>query len=185
MTTDEIFDFGDDYDELTPEQRTEKLGLLSELIDALGDAQDVVKSREEALKTAQHRVKELEESTIPELMEELGMKSFETQQGMKVKLEEKIRVGRVKSPEALQWLEENGHAGVIKTNVGVALPREDREKAKKLAKQLGEMGMDAKVEAFVEWGTAASLLKELRENGDEAPMDLFKASDFKRVKVAR
>lgn len=185
MSTDEVFDFGEEFDELTPEQRTEKLGLLATLIDSLGDAQEVVKQKEEELKQAQHRVKELEENTIPELMEELGMRSFETQNGMKVKLEEKIRVGRVKSPEALQWLEDNGHSGVIKTNVGVALPREDREKAKKLADQLTEMGMDAKVESFVEWGTAASLLKELRENGEEVDFELFKASDFKRVKVSR
>jgi hypothetical protein len=185
MSTEQVFDFGEEFDELTPEQRTEKLGKLGGLIDDLAAAQALVKEREEELKAAQHRVKELEESTIPELMEELNMKSFETSSGMKVKVEEKIRVGRVKDPEALQWLEDRGHSGVIKTNVGVALPREEREKAKKLAAQLAEMGMDAKVESFVEWGTAASLLKELRENGEEVDFGLFKASDFRRVKVVR
>lgn len=185
MSNDEVFDYGEEFEEKDPENREESLGVLAELIDELGEAQALVKQKEEELKAAQHRVKELEESQIPELMQDLNMKSFETQSGLKIKLEEKIRVGRVKSPDALRWLEDNGYAGMIKTNVGVALPREKREEAKQLAEELKAKGHDAKVEAFVEWGTAASFLKERRENGEEAPMELFKATDFKRAKVTR
>ena len=183
--TDEIFDFEGMEDGPSAEEKTEQLGNLSNLIEELGEAQDVVKDLEAQLKVAKHRVQELEERDIPELMEELRMKSFETVSGLKITLEEKIRVGRVKSPEALEWAEENGHSGVIKTNVGVSFPRDKREIAKELTEELTRRGVDVKSEAFIEWGTAASLLKELRENGEEAPMDLFKATDFKRAKVAR
>src|SRR6185312_4880719 len=59
---------------------------------------------------------------LSKLMEELKLKEFTTTSNRKVVMAEEIDCGisEQNKPAAYKWLEDNGHGGIIKRNIGVA-----------------------------------------------------------------
>src|ERR1700742_2219663 len=70
---------------------------------------------------------------------------------------------------AFDWLDDNGHGDLIKTQVTVSFPREQRAAAVKFAKQVEKAGMNASVGQTVHWGTLTAWLKEMIEKHKTIP----------------
>jgi hypothetical protein len=115
------------------------------------------------------------EVALPEKMEALGMETFTTTSGLKVKIKETIRASIPKeNPTAsLNWLRENGHGGVIKRTVKLEFGKGKDEQADEIVQTLRTGGYDVSDEANVHFMTLGALAKELLTSGQDMPADLF------------
>lgn len=74
-----------------------------------------------------------------------------------------------KQAKAFDWLTDNGHGDLIKTQVTVSFPREQRAAAVKFAAQLEKAGMNVDVGQGVHWKTLTAWLKEMVEKHQTVP----------------
>lgn len=120
---------------------------------------------------------------IPDAMG--GLKQIKTQSGATVSVKEIIRASLPKDtkPAAIEWLEEHGHGGLIKTEVSVSLSREERELAPKAIEALKAQGFAAEVNADVHPMTLSAWAREQLEQGAELPAELISIFQGKTVEV--
>lgn len=163
------------------------LARLSALAEELVEAERKVIEAEEGLKKAQEVVRGLSEKTIPELMEKLGIETFTTTSGLKVKVKDALRVSTKKEnrDEALDWLEDNGHGALVKRKIAVEFGREPEEqkKAAALRKWLATKKFVTLEERKVEPSTLKAFIARELEAGHEVPLDVFGAVQLKETKV--
>ncbi len=140
---------------------------------------------QEKVREAQEAVKQIAEQQIPELMDELGMASFETKSGIKLLVKDVIRasIPKVRREEAYLWMNDRGHGDLIKHNVTIAFGRAEGEQAAITIAALEAEGLRVKDEKKVESSTLRKFVGDLLEDGKEVPMDLFGASQFRKASI--
>lgn len=152
----------------------------------LYEAQVEVARLEGELKAAQKRVEDIETHTIPDLMDEAGVKELQLKNGTKLKVEDILTIGSGKGKDAavLKWITETGHSGLIKRFVNVALGQKaDEREAALLAELKAEGFEDVASVAEINAQTLKAHVKKLLEAGKEVDMDLLGAREFKRAKI--
>lgn len=161
------------------------LALLSDLATALNEAELDAARLEEQLAAAKAKVTDLAERQIPELMDSLGMKTFTTTAGFRVDVKRTIRasIPVARRDEAMRWLDNNGHSGLIKRSVLVAFDREQEKEARKLEEQLGNKFENVKTELKVESSTLRAFIGEQLAAGVAIPLDLFGAWEQRIAKI--
>lgn len=166
-----------DYEGLTEDtvDNHEAFERLNALVKEKAEADAQVSECERALKQAQDRQRAISERDLPELMDELGLTSFETKSGLKVNVAEKIRVSvpAAKRDAAYDWLEKHGHSALIKRQVSVAFNRDQNEDAQRLLDEIRPRFPDCKSERTVHPSTMRSFVISSINEGDEIPLDLF------------
>ena len=160
-----------DYSAHQPTPEGGDLATLSKLATDLRTAQRAAEAQELELKRCQARVAYLSRESIPELMEKLGMKNFETTSGLKIKLDKEIHVhiSEVNRVAAHIWLEENGHGGMIKREIVVAFNREQEEEAKELQNKLRGEYPGVKAKEAVHNSTLKAWVKNRMKVGETIP----------------
>jgi len=182
MSTDpnKDLDYGDDAPKaMTPEEAFPKINAMFR--EAM-DAEKAVAQAEEELKKQKARLRGIVEDALPKLMEECGVSSFTTKDGIVINVKEKIEnsIPAPRRNEAWDWLTENGHADVLKREVTVAFGVTEGAVADELAKRLGkELARSVFVERRAEPATVKSIITARLEAGKAVPMDLFGVRRFK------
>lgn len=127
-----------DYGQDTKPTSSDDLARLSQLGNDLRDAEAEIERREAALKQAQNQFRYISETAIPELMKSLGLVRFETTSGAKIELGEVVSatITQANKPKAFEWLEKNGHGGMIKRMIVVLFNREQEDAANDLQNDL-------------------------------------------------
>lgn len=165
----------------------EAFAKLNDLIRDLVLAEDKVAQAEEALKLAQERRRQLEEFDIPNYLEELGLASFTTTEGLEITVERKLRasIGSRKA-QAYKWLLENGHGAIIKRTVEAAFNTEQSHEAQSLLAELQGRGLaGVRQELKVEPATLTAWVREQLEQGVDIPAELFGIYEQKRTRIKR
>jgi len=175
------------YEEFMEQPSGNDLAGLSRLTDALGAAEQEVAKLEAQLESARAKVTDLAERQIPELMDNLGMRSFVTANGFKVEVRKTIRasIPAARREEAMNWLDQHGHSGLIKRNISVAFNREQESEAAELQGALAEQFENVRTERKVEPSTLRAFIGEQLEAGAEVPLDLFGAWEQRVARVSR
>ncbi len=169
------------------EERTEAnpsdLARLSELADNLAFAKKEAARIEAELEAAQRRVRDIEEGSIPELMDILGMERFRTSSGFEIEVVRQVHasIANERKPVAFRWLEEHGHGGMIKRSVVVSFDRDQEEAARRLQEELRRTYPGVKEERNVHPSTLRSWVSHRLEDGEEVP----EAISVHVVKVAK
>lgn len=120
------------------------LANLNDVAKRLIHQQNAIAFYEEKLKAAKEAARLIEEGELPELMMSVNMDSFKLASGHTIEVKE-IVAGSISEPKregALKWLKENGHAGIIKHDFKVELPKDVVKDVKKAA------ALKAKMEAL-------------------------------------
>lgn len=173
------------YQEETDQQDMKK---LLDLISQMRDAEVEVLAAQDSLKAAQKKHRELEQFTIPEFMDELGLSEVKTADGLMVKVVRKLRasIGKNKA-QAFSWLVKNNHDGIIKRTVAVAFNRDQAEEANELTSQLQGRFAGVKQDMKVEASTLTSFVREQMEKGVDIPQDIFGVMEqrFAQVKQSK
>jgi hypothetical protein len=171
---DDTFDYSD-YQQQGPGDNA--LAELSHLAMQQQQAEAEVARLEEELRKAQNHLKDLAERQIPEMMDNCGMSEFTTRDGIKIKVDEKIRgsIPKNKEPAALQWLEDNGHGNLIKRQFVVEFNKDEEKLAKKFKADLEKRKSVPKnqIKRTVHATTLQSFVKEQLEKGVDFPLETF------------
>lgn len=161
------------------------LAQLTALCAQLRDAERELTAAEKQVKDREADIRRLTEEDIPALMTELGVEKIVLASGeqIKVALEVYAQIPKDSKEAAFAWLEENGHGGLIKTDVSVAFGREELPKAQALAVKLAEEGLEPMIERTVHAGTLKAFIKERLNAGATVPLELFGARPVNTAKI--
>lgn len=162
-------------------QDPEQLGIISKLTTDAAAIAESIEAAEKLLESLKQRYKQVTEVEIPDRMASLGLSEICTTDGHKLLIkpfyQASIKREFEKGPHmsgAFDWLETNGHGGVIKTAIEIAFPRGQFDMAKnmlmKLQRTFGErVSLDRSVHAQ----TLKALTKEIMEAGKTLPEEFF------------
>jgi len=140
---------------------------------------------ERALKALKSRHSTIADEMLPELMDELGIDKFETKEGLKIDVSEKIRasISKANQSAAFAWLEANGHSGLIKSEVKVALGKGDVETATHVLAVLNAEGLNPEAKYAVHPQTLGAWVREMLEEGEDIPIDILGVFRQRTAKV--
>lgn len=88
-----------------------------------------------------------------------------------------------KRKAAFSWLDTNDHGDLIKTDVVVAFPRDQRTKALKFFESVSKKFKGAMVKENVHHTTLTAWLREQIENGESVPLDIIGGTVTRVVKL--
>lgn len=149
------------------------LAQISAVARQIIEAKTAVQEAEETLKASQRHLEHLQQTVLPELMQDAGQEQVTTLEGLRVTLKQVVRgtPSRENEYQAFRWLRDNGHGGIIKSQVQASLGKVDQETAQNAVDSLRKMGFDAGAKETVAWQTLGSLVKELLTTGEDVPLD--------------
>ena len=186
METKNSYDYGDDAKLTTPVSQ-DALARLTRLAHDLRDAQAHQDELERQAKDNQKKIDALSEVTIPELMEAMGMKEFVTAEGIRVSIDNKIRVHipKARIPEAVNWLDENGYGKLVDREFVIKFGREDEDWANKFQRDLAQRKrpVDSTVKQSIHHARLNSWAKGVMEAGVILPENLFSQFNQRFTKV--
>jgi len=127
--------------------------------------QELVKKKLELEKVSEHE--------IPDLMDELGIDEFRLRSGVRVTVVPYFS-GKITTPEALSWLEENEHGDIIKGSITVPYPKGfDQTRLQALVDIAKQLGLNPDNREEVHHSTLRAWIKEMITTGQDFPRELF------------
>jgi hypothetical protein len=166
---------------LTGESITdEDLTGLADLCSNLKALQERIAKGEELLKQLKSQEEELSTKLIPDKLDQIGLKSLSLSDGTKVEVKPFYST-KIISPDAMKWLDDNGHGGIIKTTVERVFTREQREEAIAFASSNPAFVM----KEGIHFQTLTAFTKEIYLNNGSLPEDKFSVYQGSRTKLSK
>jgi hypothetical protein len=163
--------------------------VLTDLVERAKNHSENVERLEEELRLEEQRLLLIvggfnEVGALPAKMRELGLSSFTTKDGLCIELERKLKasISEARKPEAFAWLEENGHAALIKREVSVSFNREQAEEAVLLLDQLRGKFPGVNMKQSVHASTLEAWVRQMRKDGEDIPCETFGIREFEVAK---
>lgn len=160
---------------------------LIELGQKIRDAEANVVIVENLLKQAKERRDLVVQIVVPEALDNMGISEFTMDTGERVVVDDLVIASppKAKRAEAMRWLDDNGHGAIIKTIVSVVYGRDEREQAKQLALNLTGKGVAAGIESKVAPQTLGKWVRDMMEDGELFPLDLFGVHEIRKAKIKK
>jgi len=174
----------DDYIEETKPEANQ-LGKISKLgVDFIRLANEI-KQLENLLESRKKQFNHVSEVELPEAMAEVNMKEFALINGFKLRVKPFVMVTLPKDhvEAADRWLVENGHDGMVKHNIEIpvkGIPRDVLNVLKERIDSLGYAYNDTKsihYQTLLKWG------REMEEEGETIPEDIFKVHRGQKTEI--
>lgn len=165
--------------ESTTSQMPDNEGLknLSALGRELAQELAVKAELELAVAESEGKIARLQETTIPDLMNTLGLEEIKLPTGERIALQPVFgaSVPDARKPEAWQWLRDNGHGALIKVTLLCAFGMGEEKDAVKAKETLAAANVPFKEKEDVHASTLKSFVKDQYEAGLTFPEKLFGA----------
>jgi len=128
-------------------------------------------------KERKDQLRKLLEESIPNMLSELGMKSFRMADGSSIEVKPfySASISEERRATAFEWLRQHGYDDIIKNTVSVRFGRGEDELCGGLLNQLREQGYPVEQTEKVEPQTLKAWVREMVERGVEFPTDTFGA----------
>lgn len=154
----------------------DELEQLSLNVEALVVLRERIEKGEEFLAELKKQEQRLSGEVIPSIMDSLGLMEIKTTQGRKVSYKP-FYSGKIREEaedRAFEWLEEEGHGGVIKGQMILDYRRPQRDEVLALREELKAQGWASTIKLGVHHATLRSLFREvIEDDGGNFPPDLF------------
>lgn len=184
QTTRDAFDYAEDTDK-TASTSNEALQRLNDLVSQAVKAEVDAAEAEEVAKTKRANLNALLEDLIPSAMDSIGMEEFRTTSGFKVKIKKTVShsLAADRKEAGMEWLEQNGHGGVIKREVTVSFAKGQEKEATQLVSevQAAHPGLPLQSSRNVASATLGALIRQLLEGGVVVPVDIFKVREVRKA----
>lgn len=173
-------DFSDDAPS-TPTKAD--LSVVANLATLALAAKAEIEAAEEDLARMKARYRGLIENDIPDAMQTVGFKSIKLEDGRSITVKDDVKASLPKSraEEACEWLIEHGHGGLIKRDVDIKLPR-NYDPAPLFA-SLVAAGLPFDATPTVHPQTLAAFLREQLAAGNDVPLELFGAYEYRTTSI--
>lgn len=167
------------------------LAMLNSYAEQQLAAEQAVAEAQKVLDTAERKLKDLSGRIIPEALEELGITTFKTTDGLTIEVKEKIIAGLSEKNrvEGIKWLEDNGLGKLVKRKIIIMAPKGQPDLADALVGNAQKDGLEVDDEENVHNTSLAAAIREKLEDGEDVPLDLmgvvrlrFSKVFFKKVK---
>ena len=168
----------------------EKEVTLKDLIETAKLQQDAelkIQELEVGLKVLKEQYRRLQTEVVPGMMQELGINSFELDNGYKVSIKDEYYacIPDAFRFECFEWLRKNELDGIIKTAVNMNFGKGEDESAQHLIDWMTENGLTPNVKETVHPQTLKAFVKERMSAGLELPVDFFGASVVKTTVISK
>ena len=166
---------------------SQNLRSMAEVARAIRDKEAEIESLEKTLKARKEALRKQSEEELPSMMAEIGVNSFELDDGSKVSVRD-LYGGHISVDNrdaAYQWLRENNFDDIIKNTLSIVFGRGEDQEADRYMKILEGHGLLPEQNTGVHPSTLKAWIKERMEAGDEFPMDLFGAYIGQRAIIKR
>lgn len=152
----------------------DKTSKLVDLAKKLVDTKKEIEDTENALKALKSKAQNISEEQIPNFLKEMGVDAIKTPFGT-IGYDLKYRGYISKANQALahEWLRNQGHGDIIKTEVSASFGMGESDKAQRMLANLRNNGMNPNFKEGVHHSTLSSWIKEMTENGKDIPDELF------------
>jgi hypothetical protein len=145
------------------------------LMNELNDLARLVKEKEEELRV-------VSDGTLPDLMDQAGLKEFVTLSGTKIKIQELVTAScpapSTRDPELMKrrsrifkWLDDNGYGKLISRELKVEFDRSQSEQALALEKELRDQKYSVQRQYAVHPQTFNKFARDMLADGKELPED--------------
>ena len=173
-----------DAENAAPSQ--DKLVNVEQLIAEQVRLEDLLERLEEKRKETQALYDNIRDRQLPDALLEANIQSFKTKNGLEVKIDKLYlaSVTKDKAPAFYDWLDNNGHAGIIESNVTIAFGKGCRSDAKAAAEQLKGEGFEPQLAESIHWATLRAFAREQIEEGNDLPPELS-VHQVDRAKIKR
>jgi hypothetical protein len=149
--------------------------------------EDQVQRLESELKEAKKGLLRLTDEDLPAMLLELGLSSFELDDGSKVTMRPTYgaHIKAENKETAFSWLRTNEFGDLIKNTVSCQFGRGEDHEAVEFMEYAQKLGYSAEQKTDVHPSTLKAWVKERVQNGDEFPMELFGAYVGQRATISR
>lgn len=160
---------------------------LAKLAEQLEAARAEVKNCEHNLADAKEVERELSEDIIPNALRELGLDELKTSNGLKLTIAETVhaRISKDDQAEAFEWLDQNGFGSLTKREVRIPFDRSDADKAAALCEELQSDFEAVNLQQTIHPSTLRAFAREMVEDGEEFPRELFGVYQKKVTKITK
>jgi hypothetical protein len=163
----------EEVEETSPTEQLDIIGeLSSELIKLQAEADQI----EEQLKEKKKKIMTLSQTTLPEAMLAINLKSITHESGRKlsVKTFYQAKISDQNKAACFSWLTDSGNESIIKTDVVAKFGKGETEQAKEAQEALEALGVISTAKTAVHHSTLKAFVKEQIESGNaDFPQDLF------------
>ena len=158
---------------------------IHRLLEKAKSIQKSIGTQERDLALAKLELRELTETTIPDLMREIGLEAFTTSDGEAVSLERfyAAKIPSTREIEAFQWLEDTGNGAIVKNEVLVSMKKSEQDTVQKAIEALREAGIPFAQKMSVHPATLKAFVKERIESGAPIPLETFGVYIGERITV--
>jgi len=158
---------------------------ISDKCNQLNELQSQLKEKEESISLLKHKIRDMEERIIPEMMQQAGVSLLKLKDGSTVEVKPfyaaKIPESRVE--EAFSWLREKGFEDLIKNTVTASFGRGQDNQVSELIGVCEKFGFNYNKKEKVEPMTLKAFVKEQVEGGKKLPFDLFGVYIANKTKI--
>jgi len=169
----------------------ETIDRIANLIEEQQHLQGVVEACEANLKTAKEKLREMEELTLPQALEDAGLDTGKTKDGFEFSVKENVfaSIKEDRKSKAHDWLVEHDAGSLIKNTITITFGKNEMQECLAFIQELDERDnpVDFTRKEAVHASTLKSYIREQLEAGrltsDE--MELFGVSVVKQAKVKK
>ncbi len=162
------------------------LATLKELGVTLNDLDQSIMGAEVAISDLKARRKQVTEELIPDLMNKVGLKLVQLEDGTKIKVDEFVDARIKDANTAFDWLRATNNESIIKNQISVSLGRGDDAKAQEILGLLKDKDVDADLKITVHNQTLKAFCRDALDNPELAeslPREAFGIYQGKRAKI--
>lgn len=162
------------------------LATLKELGVTLNDLDQRIMGAEVAVSDLKAKRKQVAEELIPDLMNKVGLKLVQLEDGTKIKVDEFVDARIQDANTAFDWLRATNNESIIKNQISVSLGRGDDAKAQEILALLKDKDVDADLKITVHNQTLKAFCRDALDNPELAeslPREAFGIYQGKRAKI--
>ena len=158
---------------------------LQIIINNLQEIQQEITNQENKLKDLKDREKYYANIIIPDLMNQLNLKTLTLKDGSQIAVKNIFGASIVaeKKPEAFDWLRKSGMGAIVKNNITVRFGLDEDNKAEQYATLARGQGYEPDRQVAVHAGTLRNALQEFHEKGGAIPAELFHTFEGNQTKI--
>ena len=173
----------------SPQQVNEidNVNSLSTYVIQLQSLEDEVKIMEENLKRKKEAADKISEEVIPEIMEQMKLKTLKLQDGSAIEVKEiyGASIPVANREDAYKWLRDNDLGDLIKNEITVSFGRGEDNKANDYASLAEKNGYQPSQKMKVEPMTLKALYRERVESNQDLPSEHFNLFKGNKTKITR
>ena len=182
-------DLSQQFEADSPQQVNEidNVNSLSTYVIQLQSLEDEVKIMEENLKRKKEAADKISEEVIPEIMENMKLKTLKLQDGSAIEVKEiyGASIPVANREGAYKWLRDNDLGDLIKNEITVSFGRGEDNKANDYASLAEKNGYQPSQKMKVEPMTLKALYRERVESNQDLPSEHFNLFKGNKTKITR